>query len=277
MKVGIQGVKASFHDVASRKYFSDVKVESVECSSFSMLFQVLEDKKVDHIVMAIENALAGSILPNYALMEKYKFKIVGEVYLKIEMCLLGLPKSKLEDIRFVQSHPMALLQCQEFLNTLTNVKSVEHADTAESAMEIKEKKMLHYAAIASALAAETYGLKILRSNIETHSSNFTRFLVLCRETDFSRSPLANKSSLRFEAEHRPGSLASILNIFEKYSINMSKIHSLPIIGKPYHYAFHVDLEWSDAKKYEAALCELAAKAVSLTNFGEYVAGERPIL
>ena len=277
MKVGIQGVKASFHDVASRKYFADVKVESVECSSFPMLFQVLQDQKVDSVVMAIENALAGSILPNYALMERYKFKIVGEVYLKIEMCLLGLPESKLEDIRFVQSHPMALLQCQEFLNTLTNVKSVEHADTAESAMEIKEKKMLHYAAIASALAAETYGLKILRSNIETHSSNFTRFLILSRETDYSRSPLANKSSLRFEAEHRPGSLASILNIFEKHSINMSKIHSLPIIGRPYHYAFHVDLEWSDAKKYEAALSELAVKAVSLTNFGEYVAGERPIL
>lgn len=277
MKIGIQGVKASFHDVASRKYFHNVKVFSIECSSFPFLFKVLQDKTVDYAVMAIENALAGSILPNYALMEKFKFKIVGEVYLKIEMCLLALPGQKLEDIRFVQSHPMALLQCQEFLNTLDNVKLVEHADTAESAMEIKLKKLNHYAAIASALAAEAYGLNILRTNIETHSSNFTRFLILCREEDYKPAPNANKSSLRFEAEHKPGSLAGILSIFEKHSINMSKIHSLPIIGKPYQYAFHVDLEWSDANKYQAAMKELSAKALYLTHFGDYVAGERPVL
>ena len=277
MKVAIQGVMASFHDVAAKKYFQNTEIEPVECSSFPILFQTLQDKKVDFAIMAIENALAGSIIPNYALMEKFQFKIIGEVYLKIEMCLLALPGEKLEDIRIVQSHPMALLQCSEFLNTLQNIQLVEHADTAESALEIKSKNLTHHAAIASALAARTYGLEILRSNIETHRSNFTRFLVLCRESDYIRPVMANKSSLRFEAEHLPGSLARILNIFESHSINMSQIHSLPIIGRPYHYAFHVDLEWGDVNKYQAALKELKSKALELNLFGDYVAGERPIL
>lgn len=277
MKVAIQGVKASFHDVACRKYFKTNDLEPVECSSFPLLFQMLADKKVDYAVMAIENALAGSILPNYGLMEKYRFKIVGEVYLKIQMCLLALPGEKLEDIRTVQSHPMALHQCQEFLTTLPNVKLVEHADTAESALEIKTKNLLYHGAIASALAAETYELEILKSNIETHSSNYTRFLILAREEDYSPDPKANKSSLRFEAEHKPGSLARILNIFEKHSINMSKIHSLPVIGRPFYFAFHVDLEWSDNQNYFNAMKELESTVLKMTHFGDYFAGEKPIL
>jgi prephenate dehydratase len=277
MKVAIQGVKASFHDVASKKFFKGQELELVECSSFPLLFQTLNDKKVDYAVMAIENALAGSILPNYALMEKYKFKIVGEVYLKIEMCLLGLPGEKLEDIRVVQSHPMALLQCMEFLTKLSNVKLVEHADTAESAFEIKSKNLVHHAAIASSLAAETYGLNIIQSNIETHRANFTRFLILSREEDYIPKPSANKASLCFQVEHKPGSLFKILTIFDKHNVNMSKIHSLHVMGRPYHFAFHVDLEWIDPQKYHDALKELEASALSLIHFGDYEAGEKPVL
>jgi len=277
MKIAIQGVKSSFHDVACRKYFQGENVMPVECASFPILFQKLQDKEISYAVMAIENALAGSILSNYALMEKFKVKVVGEIYLKIEMCLLGLPGEKLEDIRIVQSHPMALLQCQDFLNKLKDVKLVEHADTAESALEIKTCNMVHHAAIASALAAETYGLNIIQSNIETDPANFTRFLVLCRESDYKGSPAANKSSLCFEAEHKPGGLARILNIFEKHSINMSKIHSLHIIGRPYHFAFHVDLEWSDSKKYQEALKKLESTVLSLLHFGDYISGEKPVL
>jgi len=277
MRVAIQGVKASFHDVACKKYFTHTEVEEVECSSFPLLFKVLDERQVDFAVMAIENALAGSILPNYGLMEKYRVKIVGEVYLKIQMCLLGIPGEKLEDIRIVQSHPMALLQCQEFLNTLHDIKLVEHADTAESAMEIKAMNLKSHAAIASELAARTYGLEILKANIETHSSNYTRFLILCRESDYFRAPEVNKSSLRFEAEHKPGSLAKILNIFEKYSLNMSKIHSLPVIGRPFYFAFHVDLEWTDQNKYESAMKELSSTVIKLTHFGDYVSGEKPVL
>jgi prephenate dehydratase len=277
MKVAIQGVKASFHDVASRRFFHHKAFETIECSSFPLLFETLQTKKVDFAVMAIENALAGSILQNYGLLEKYKFKIVGELYLKIEMCLLSLPEENLEDIRVVQSHPMALLQCKEFLDKLQNVKLLEHADTAESAFDIKTQNLKHHAAIASSLAAETYGLKILRSNIETHPLNFTRFLVLCREENYQISSSANKSTICFETEHKPGSLARVLNIFDKYSLNMSKIHSHHIIGRPFHYAFHVDLEWNDSEKYHVAMEELKSNVLSLHHFGDYVAGEKPVL
>lgn len=277
MKVAIQGVKASFHDVAAHKFFKDQVFETVECSSFPMLFESLESGESDLAVMAIENALAGSILHNYGLLEKHKFKIIGEVYLRIEMCLLALPGEKLEDIRFVQSHPMALLQCKEFLGQLKNVKLLEHADTAESAFEIKSKNLVHHAAIASSLAADTYGLQVLRANIETHKANYTRFLVLCREADYKPTKHANKSSLSFGTEHVPGSLARVLNVFDRYSINMSKIHSLHIVGKPFHYDFHIDLEWNDYEKYQQALSEVKTKVVSLTHFGDYVAGEKPYL
>jgi prephenate dehydratase len=206
-------------------------------------------------LMAIENTIAGSILPNYALLEKFGFKIIGETYLRIEMCFLALPGQKMSDIRFVQSHPMAILQCQDFLAPLKEVKIVEAADTAESAAEIQSRKLTQYAAIASKLAAETYGLEILKENIETDRLNFTRFLVLARAEAETSIPLANKASIRFEAAHRPGSLAEVLAIFARNSVNMTKIQSIPVLGKPYQYAFHVDLEWSDVAQYRLSLEE----------------------
>lgn len=274
MKVAIQGVKASFHDVAAHKFFPESPFTTVECPSFHALFKALDDKRADYAVMAIENAIAGSILPNYALMEKFRFKIIGEVFLKIELCLLGLPGEKLEDIRFVQSHPMALLQCQDFLHSLPNVKIIEHPDTAESAKEIKEKNLHHYASIASFLAAKTYGMNVIASNIETNKANSTRFLVLVREEDYVPAPNASKASLRFETEHAPGSLARIINIFQDHYINMNKIQSLPVLGRPFHYSFHVDIEWSNRENFEKAMKDLSLRSVNLINFGEYVAGER---
>jgi prephenate dehydratase len=277
MKVAIQGVRASFHDVAARKFFKDQKLEIIECPSFPKLFQSLESEEADVAVMAIENALAGSILQNYALLEKFRFKIIGEVFLKIEMCLLALPGESLSDIKVIQSHPMALLQCQEFLNTLPAVKLAQHDDTAESALEIKSKNLKGTASIASRLAAETYGLNILAQNIETNSQNFTRFLILVREKDYTPSVNPTKATLRFETENKPGSLVQILTIFESHSINMTKLQSIPIIGRPYHYGFHVDLEWSDPEKYQKALKELKEKSLNVIHFGEYTNGEKPEL
>lgn len=274
MKVGIQGIRASFHDLAARKYFKNSELKLVECLTFPALFNALKNRDTDFSVMAIENALAGSILPNYALLERHGFKIVGEVFLKIEMSLLALPGVKMTDLKIVQSHPMALLQCQKFLGQLGNVQLVEHDDTADSAREISEKKLTNVGSIASSLAAEVYGLEILATNIESDPANYTRFLVLCREEDYIRSLKANKASIRFETEHRPGSLAKVLNIFEGLDINMSKIHSLPVIGKPYHFAFHVDLEWDDINKFESALEKLKLHSLNLTCFGEYPAGEK---
>ncbi|MBY0416187.1 MAG: prephenate dehydratase [Bdellovibrionales bacterium] len=273
MKVAIQGIKASFHDVASREFFHE-KFDLVECSSFNELFHSLKTGKANFAMMAIENALAGTILPNYALMEKYNFKIIGEVYLKIEMSLLALPGQKLEDIRLVQSHPMALLQCQDFLSTLKDVKIVEHADTAESALEIKTKNLVNQASIANKLAADTYGLEVLKQGIESNQLNFTRFLVLAK--DGLNAPVkSNKTTISFEVEHVPGSLVKILNIFEKNNLNMTKIQSLPIIGRPYHYAFYVDLEWTKDSDFEVGMKEFQKTALRHTHFGNYVTGKKP--
>jgi len=274
LTVAIQGVQACFHDVAARKYFSTSTITPIECSSFRILCDSLSSRKADFAIMAIENTIAGSILPNYALLEKNDFKILGEVYLRIEMCLLALPGQSIEDIRFVQSHPMAILQCQEFLAQLQNVKLIEASDTAESAMEISQKGLKQFAAIASRLAGETYGLNILKENIETDPSNYTRFLVLCRSADYVRPEDSNKTSIRFETGHTPGCLAKILTVFSAHQLNLTKIQSIPVLGKPYQYAFHVDLEWSDYSDFTQALAEMKVYALNIVQFGEYQRGER---
>ncbi|MBC77573.1 MAG: prephenate dehydratase [Halobacteriovoraceae bacterium] len=278
MKVGIQGVKASFHDLAARKYFSKAPdLELIEHLSFPDLLDGLKSKDLDFAVMAVENAIAGSILSNYGLMENHDFKIVGEVFVKIEMALLGHKHSDIQNIKVVKSHPMALLQCQKYLRSLPNVQLVESDDTAQSAKDIVVNGEVHTAAVASVLAGDEYGLKVLKKNIETDSANFTRFLVLCRKEDFKQVESANKSSIRFEVKHDPGSLAKVLAIFDAYEINMTKIHSLPILGRPYHYAFHVDLEWSSLDDYTSAIKWLEGRALNFSSYGEYKSGEKVLL
>ncbi len=274
LTIAIQGVKASFHDMAMRKYFKGPGIKTVECSSFPKLFSTLASKEADFAVMAIENAIAGSILANYSLMEKYKFKIIGEVYIKIEMCLMALPGVGINDIKTVRSHPMALLQCQDYLLTLPHVTAVEAADTAESAKDIQEKNLRQDAAIAGRLAAEVFGLNILQENIETDRSNFTRFLVLAREEDYEQVKDANKSSVRFEVRHFPGSLAKVLNVLNKHSVNLTKIQSLPILGKPYQYCLHTDFEWDDVIEFNKAIKETEDVALDLIHFGNYPRGEK---
>jgi len=273
--IAIQGVRASFHDVATQKFFVGSETKAIECSTFRLLGEKLASGEADFAMMAIENTIAGSILPNYALLEANRFKIVGEVYLRIEMAFLALPGQKIADIRFVQSHPMAILQCQEFLSTLENIKIVEASDTAESALEIQNKKLKNHAAIASKMAGKTYGLEILKENIETDQQNFTRFLVLCREQDYRPPQDGNKASIRFETKHAPGSLALVLSDLSRFSVNMTKIQSIPILGKPYQYGFHVDLEWSNLSNYSAAMDELQKHTLNLIHFGEYQSGEKP--
>lgn len=279
LKVAIQGIKASFHDEAARKYFGasvpQRGISEVECSSFTKLSAVLRDRQADFAVMAIENSIAGSILPNYSLLEMNSFKIVGEVYLRIEMNFMALTGQKMEGIRFVQSHPMALLQCAEFLSSYPDIKVIESADTAESGKEIGAKKLTAYGAIASRLAAETYGLEILESGIETNKQNYTRFLVICRHEDYSSAAQANKTSIRFETVDRPGSLAKVLDVFNRHSVNMTKIQSVPILGRPYEYSFHVDLEWEDLMRYREALVSIKDAVIGLIHFGDYPKGERP--
>jgi prephenate dehydratase len=275
LNIAIQGVRASFHDVVSRKVFPQQELHTVECNSFPVLCESLARGQADIAMMAIENTIAGSILPNYALLQSYGFKILGETYLRIEMSLMALPGQTLPEIRVVQSHPMAILQCQDFLGTLPNIRVVEAADTAESALEIAKRGLVGHAAIASKLAASTYGLEILRENIETDRSNYTRFLTLCRSEDYQRPLESNKASLKFETKHEPGSLAKVLTLFSQHELNMTKIQSVPILGKPYQYGFHVDLEWSDDNHYQKALSELKIETLHLIHFGEYPRGEKP--
>ena len=277
LKIGIQGVKASFHDAAATKHFAPIAVEVVECPSFPMLGAQLRSGGSDFAVMAIENSIAGSILPNYSLMETNGFKILGEVYLRIEMNLMALPGQKLELLDAVQSHPIALLQCEDFLGKYPKLKVLEGADTAESAKLIREKGIRGQAAIASARAAEVYGLEILAAGIETNKQNYTRFLVICRGADYRPPAGANKASVRFELPHRAGSLADVLDVFRKYEVNMTKLQSVPILGRPYEYSFHVDLEWADFARYEEAMGLVEKSAVNLIHFGNYPRGERPNL
>lgn len=292
LKIGIQGVKAAFHDVAAREYFSGETLELVECSSFRALCEALVEGRTDLSVMAIENSIAGSILPNYLLLEKFKLRVIGEVYLRIEMNLMALPGQSIAELKFVQSHPMALFQCEDFLADHPALKVLEHADTAESAKEIAEKKLFGVGAIASALAAEVYGLEILGRGIETNKQNYTRFLIVSRSTeslaagasvsantanssDSAANEAANKASLRFEMSHQAGSLLNVLQIFADLKINMTKLQSVPILGRPYEYAFHVDIEWTERAHYLKAMERVKMAAKNLFHFGEYVKSERP--
>lgn len=269
LRIGIQGVKAAFHEVAARKYFAGAELEFVECATFPRLCQALQNTETDINMMAIENSIAGSILPNYLLLERYKLKVIGEVYLRIEMNLMALPNQTIAQIHTVMSHPMALLQCQDFLNLHPHLKIVEANDTAESAKEIKMKDLKGVGAIASRLAAEVYGLNLLAENVESDKSNYTRFLAVSRGEVFKTDQKPDKSSLRFEVSHRPGSLLSILSSFVSHGINMTKLQSVPIIGRPQEYSFHVDLEFHDAEEYQQAIEELKLKTVDLIEFGLY--------
>ena len=276
LKIGIQGVQASFHDVAARKYFSNM-IEPIECSSFKQLCWALESDQADSCLMAIENSIAGSILTNYSLLENHPFKIMGEVYLRIEMSLLALPGDSIHQIQFVQSHPMALLQCADFLAQHPHIKVMEASDTAESAKVISENRMRGHAAIANALAGKVYGLNVLEHGIESNKMNYTRFLVICRAKDYSRPPHSNKTSICFETTHAPGSLLKVLEVFRDHDLNLTKLQSVPILGRPYEYSFHVDFEWKDLGRYEAGLKRVQGVVSKMVHFGDYPSGERPSL
>lgn len=265
-KIAIQGIPGSFHEMAARKYFGN-GIEIYPCDTFKQVCTAVTTGQTDYAAMAIENTLAGSILPNYALMREHHLRIIGEVYLHIQMFLMGLPDAKLSDIEFIHSHPIAIRQCSDYLQNLRKVKVVEKNDTAEAAKEIGEKQLKNTAAIAAETAAAIYGLSIIEKRIETHKRNFTRFLILSKEG--VESDENNKASICFELGHKVGALANILNVFTEYNINLTKIQSIPIIGKPYEYSFHIDLEWQKTSLYERAIHKVLKEAANLSILGEY--------
>lgn len=265
-RVAIQGTRASFHEEAAFKFFGN-EIETIECDSFKRTCDVLKQKQADYVVMAIENSIAGSLLPNYSLLREYNFPIVGEVYLPIQLHLLALPGVKFEDIKYVTSHPIAIRQCSDFLDDFPNLQVIESTDTAACAKKIREENLTDTVAIANSLAAQLYDLEVMERRIESNKKNYTRFLIL---TDKPRENSAiNKSSLSFQVGNSVGSLATVLNILSEHHINLSKIQSMPVLGKRNEYNFYVDIEWKSQLDYDAAIRKVLKHTVNFTIMGEY--------
>ena len=269
--IAIQGFEGSFHQVAARSFFGkDAAV--VCCATFRELIKKTHDKKLTSAaVMAIENSIAGSILPNYNLLQASDLKIVGEVYLQIKQNLLVNPGIKLEDIREVHSHPMAIQQCTAYLDKF-NWKLVETDDTALSAKEVHQYKSKHIAAIASKLAADLFDLEVLAPNIHTQKNNYTRFLVLKRQADNFEIKNANKASVNFSTDHARGSLAKVLTKIADAGINLSKLQSFPIPGSNWLYSFHADMEFENINQFNKLIETIKQVTSQLKIYGVYESG-----
>ena len=276
MKIGIQGILGSFHDAATAAYFAGQPYEIVPFAGFRDLARALNNQSLDYGVMAIENTIAGSLLPNYALINEFGLEISGEVFSRIELCFLVNKGITIEEITQVRSHPMALLQSADYLSKYQNIKIVESEDTADSAKAIKEDNLNHVAAIASKRAAELFDLDVLADNIETNKLNYTRFLIIKGKMN-GVGKEKEKASLRLITSHHPGSLADILTVFKQYQINLTKIQSMPIVGEPYNYAFNIDLVWEDYEKYREALKEIEKISAEVKILGEYKKGKMPVV
>ena len=266
--IAIQGIKGSFHHEVAQRYFND-KADVVECMSFDGTVDHLLKGDTDYIVMALENSIAGSIIPNYALIDANNLSIVGEHYLDIQHNLLALKTQSISEIKEVHSHPMALLQCKKFFRTYPHIKLVEAKDTADVAKQISERDIKGIAAIASKNAAKLYDLNILAESIQTIKHNETRFVIVKRESHNIELKEQNKASLKFELDHKRGSLAAILNVVSDCKLNLTKIQSLPKIETPWKYAFFVDVTFTDYKTYEKALAIMQLMAENFKVLGEY--------
>jgi prephenate dehydratase len=266
--VAIQGVKGSFHHIVSQQFFDETIAVS-ECLTFDEVVDNILNQKTDAAIMAIENSIAGSIIPNYALIDTHGLHIVGEHYLDIQHHLMALPNQRIEDITEVYSHPMALLQCKAFLKQFPHIKLIEDKDTAEVAQRIQANQLKQVAAIASRLAADLFELEILAESIQTIKHNETRFFIV--KTKNSEIPEAqiNKASVKFELDHKRGSLATILNVLSDCKLNLTKIQSLPKIETPWKYAFFVDVTFDAYNDYKKAKSIMEIMAQEFKVLGEY--------
>lgn len=271
-KISIQGYEGSFHQVAAQQYFGK-EVEVIPCATFKEVIKIASNKKEsDGGVMAIENSIAGSILPNYTLLQKSNLKIAGEVYLPIKQQLLVNPGVRFEDIKEIHSHHMAIQQCMEYLDKY-DWKLVETEDTALSAKHIHQHKSKHIAGIASKLAAELFQLSIIAPNIHTQKNNYTRFLILQRSDEVVQITDANKASVNFETDHSKGSLAKVLTKIADGGINLSKLQSFPIPGTNFKYSFHADMEFENREQFNAVMEEIKPLTEQIKIYGIYKNGK----
>lgn len=273
-KVAIQGVAGCFHDIAARQFFKEEEIETIACDTFKELFGTIKKDNSILGAVAIENTIAGSLLPNHNMLKDSGLSILGETKLRIEHNLVAMPGQKISDITEVLSHPMALMQCEDFISKYPNLKAVEAEDTAASAKYISENKILGKAAICSKLAAEIYGLEILAEGIETNKRNYTRFLMVAdawTAEDYLKGKNIDKSSVVFTLPHDEGALAKVLSVLWFYHINLTKIQSLPIVGREWEYQFYINLTFSNYLSYSQAMDAIRPFTKDLRILGEYEA------
>ncbi len=277
-QVAIQGIAGCYHEQAARQYFGQEQIEIVPCESFNKEFKRLADDDSLLGIVAIENTIAGPLLQNHELLSDSKMQIIGEQKIRIEHMVAALPEDNIEDIVEVNSHPIALMQCQKWLGQHPSVKVVERGDTASSAYEIVKGGLRGHAAICGEFAAELYGLKILARGVETNKRNFTRFLILAPE---DKAPAMvdktkiNKASIAFTLAHTSGALSKVLTILSFYDLNLSKIQSMPIIGVEWEYKFYIDLTFSSFERYQQAIEAIRPLTNYIKSLGEYVRCENP--
>ena len=268
----IQGYEGSFHQVAARQFFGK-DVDVIPCATFRDVVRIGEDaKQSDGAVMAMENSIAGSILPNYNLLQKSKLQVIGEVYLSISQNLLVYPGVKLEDIKEVHSHPMAILQCLDYLEN-QDWKLVETEDTALSAKQVRQHKSKHIAAIASKLAAQLFELDVITPDIHTLKNNITRFLIMVPAKQKIEIADADKASIYFQTDHSKGILSKVLAKIAQGGANLSKLQSMPIPGSTFKYGFYADIEFDHKKQLDKLLVELKSMTNSFKVFGVYKKGK----
>ena len=271
-RVTIQGVKGCFHDAAARAYFAGEDIDVVPCATFSSMFDCLKADSSLIGAMAIENTIAGSLLQNHELLRQSNLTVIGEYKMRISHVLCALPGQTIDQLTEVNSHPMALMQCERFLQSHPNLKMVEKNDTAGSAEEIARLGLRGHAAICGKLAAELYGLQVLEEGIETNKRNFTRFLILADPvvaSDLTQGAKKDKASLVFTLPHTQGSLAKLLTIFSFYDINLSKIQSIPIIGREWEYRFFINLTFDDYTRYRQSVEAVKPLITDFKILGEY--------
>lgn len=278
-RIAIQGVSGAFHDIAARQFFTEEEVEIIPCITFKEVFDAVQ--KSDEVlgIVAIENTIAGSLLQNYNLLRESGGVVVGEHKLRISHCICALPGQKLEEISEVYSHPIALRQCEDFLEHHHHLRAVESDDTALSAKEIADQHIVGRAAICSSFAAQLYGLDILADGIETNKRNFTRFLVVAHPDHATRilpSIQVDKSSIVFTLPHEEGSLAKVLSILSFYRVNLTKIQSLPILGREWEYQFYISLTFDNYERYRQSLDAVRPLLKDFQVLGEYREAPTPI-
>ncbi|WP_075556648.1 MULTISPECIES: prephenate dehydratase [Parabacteroides] len=278
-RVAIQGIAGSYHDIAARSFYEGGEIEIVGCNTFRDVITTIKKDPAILGLMAIENTIAGSLLQNHELIRESGLRVIGEYKLRISHSLVALPGTTIHEITEVNSHPIALMQCTDFLDTLPNVKMVEKEDTAMSARWISENKLKGHAAVCGKLAAKIYNMEILAEGIETNKRNFTRFLALADRwtaEDLLEKTEINKSSLVFALPHTSGSLSKVLSILSFYDMNLSKIQSLPIIGREWEYLFYIDLTFTDYTRYKQALDAIIPLTKDLKILGEYAEGKQSV-